>query len=141
METTEQAWFLQVSFKRTSSFTPPSVGRARPEADVGSQARERGGREGSLRSRSLLHVAELQIEDLVFRLLLTLRLPSPSPSSTNGGCNPPLTRSLSSCPALLPSCDWFDSLLLLSHHGASVVTVVNGHPCLFFFYIYPYLKC
>lgn len=37
--------------------------------------------------------------------------------------------------------DWFDSLLLFSHHGASVVTVENGHPCLFFFYIYPDLKC
>lgn len=37
--------------------------------------------------------------------------------------------------------DWFDSLLLFSHHGASVVTVENRHPCLFFFYIYPDLKC
>lgn len=76
METTEQAWFLQVVL-RELHLGSVSVGRARPEADVGSLARERGGWEGPLRSRSLLHVAELQIEDLVFGLLRTLRLPSP----------------------------------------------------------------
>lgn len=65
------------SFKRTSSWLRlcwqgKAWGWRRQPGE-----RERGGREGPLRSRSLLHVAELQIEDLVFGLLLTLRLPSP----------------------------------------------------------------
>lgn len=83
----------------------------------------------------------LRIEDLVFGLLLTLRLPSP-PRPQRMVDVQSATHTISFVlSSFTPSCDWFDSLLLLSHHGASVVTVVNGHPCLFFFYIYPYLKC
>ena len=84
---------------------------------------------------------------LPFTPLLSL---SVSPPSLPG--SPPLRSSLSflflsSYPLLfdfsLFSLRWLVgfSLLLLSHHGASVITVENGHPWLVFSYYYPDLKC